>query len=185
MRKIFAWLWVSLDGVVESPDKWAHPYFNDEMAQKIEPQMAAGDTMLLGRRTYQEFAAYWPHQTSDVQFADYINSTPKLVVSKTLKTVEWQHSTLIKGNVAKELSMLTQQPGKDIVILGSATLVRSLLRERLLDELELLVCPIALGKGKRLFESWSDQLPLTLVDSKTFSTGVVSLTYRPAGKSGA
>ena len=182
MRKIVAGLFISLDGVYESPDKWHFPYFNDEMGQAVDEQMAAADAMLLGRVTYQEFASYWPHQTStDVDIADYMNNTPKLVVSTTLDTVEWQNSTLIKGNVAEELTRLKQQPGKNIGITGSGTLVRSLLRDGLLDELRLLVHPIVAGSGKRLFPDGSEQTPLKLVDSKTFSTGVLSLTYQPAG----
>jgi dihydrofolate reductase len=143
--------------------------------------MAAADTMLLGRVTYQEFAGYWPHQSPDeVEIAAYMNDTPKVVVSTTLDTVEWQNSTLIKTNVVEELTKLKQQPGKNIGITGSATLVRSLLRDRLLDELNLLVHPIVVGRGKRLFPDGSEQTPLKLVDSKTFSTGVLSLTYQPA-----
>ena len=182
MRKIVAGLFLSLDGVMESPDKWHFPYFNEEMGELIGSQMAAADTMLLGRRTYQEFAGYWPNQTSEVELADYMNNTPKLVASTTLDTVEWQNSTLIKGNVAEELTKLKQQPGKNISITGSATLVRSLLRDKVLDELRLLVHPIVVGSGRRLFEDGGDQLPLRLLDSNTFSTGVLSLTYAPAGE---
>jgi dihydrofolate reductase len=181
MRKIVAGLFISLDGVIEAPDQWHFPYFNDEMGEAVGSQMAASDTMLLGRVTYQEFAGYWPHQTSDVEGADFMNNTPKLVVSTTLDTVEWQNSTLIKGNVVEELTRLKQQPGKDIAITGSATLVRSLLRDGLLDELRLLVHPIVVGRGKRLFEDGGDQQPLQLVDAQTFSTGVLYLTYQPAG----
>lgn len=181
MRKIVAGLFVSLDGVMESPDKWHYPYFNEEMGAAVGTHMAAADTMLLGRRTYQEFAALWPNAGGDDPFAAQINNTPKLVVSTTLDTVAWQNSTLIKGSVAEELTKLKQQPGKNIAITGSATLVRSLLRDNLLDELHLLVHPIVVGSGKRLFEDGGDPVALTLVDAQTFSTGVLSLTYRPAG----
>lgn len=182
MRKVVAVLWVSLDGVMEAPDRWAHAYFNDEMAQMAGSGQAAADTLLLGRRTYQEFAAYWPHQTGDVPFADYMNNTRKLVASGTLKSVEWRNSTLIKGDVARELTGLKRQPGKNITILGSATLVRSLLRDGLLDELNLWLVPVILGTGTRFVEDGSDRVPLKLADSKSFSTGVVSLTYQPAGR---
>jgi dihydrofolate reductase len=182
MRKIVAGLFISLDGVVEAPDKWHFPYWSDEMGEAVGSQIAAADTMLLGRRTYEEFAAYWPKQGSDVELADHMNSTPKLVVSTTLKSLAWQNSTLIGGDVARELSRLKQQPGKDIAITGSATLIRSLLRDGLLDELRLLVHPIVVGSGKRLFEAGTGQIPLRLVDSKTFSTGVLSLVYQPADK---
>ncbi len=180
MRKVTAGLFVSLDGVMESPEKWQLPYFNDEMGEAIGAAMAASDVMLLGRVTYQEFASYWPGVRSEDQpFADYMNNTPKYVVSTTLERVEWQNSTLIKEDVAEEITNLKQQPGKDISITGSATLVRWLLRYDLLDELGLMIHPVVVGSGKRLFEDGGDQKALKLVDSKTFSTGVVSLTYQP------
>ncbi len=181
MRKIVAGLFISLDGVVEAPDQWHFPYFNDEMGEAVDSQMAASDAMLLGRVTYQEFASYWPHQSTDeVPIAEYMNNIPKFVVSTTLDTLDWQNSTLIQGNVAEELTKLKGQPGKDIAITGSGTLVRSLLRDDLLDELHLLVHPIVVGSGKRLFEEGSAQNVLKLVDAKTFSTGVLSLIYQPA-----
>jgi dihydrofolate reductase len=183
MRKIVAGLFISLDGVFESPDKWHFPYFNDEMGAAVDSQMAESDTMLLGRVTYQEFAGFWPNQSNDeIDIADYMNNTPKVVVSTTLDSVdEWQNSTLIKGNVVEELTKLKQQPGKNIGITGSGTLIRSLLHDGLLDELRLLVHPIVVGSGKHLFPDGSDQNPLKLVDSQTFSTGVLYLTYQPAG----
>ncbi len=181
MRKIVAGLFISLDGVFESPDKWHFPYFNDEMGEAVGSKMAEADTMLLGRVTYQEFASYWPHQSSDVPPADYMNNTPKIVVSTTLDSVDdWQNSSLIKGNVVEEITKLKQQPGKDIGITGSGTLVRSLLENNLLDELTLLVHPIVVGSGKRLFPEGTPQKGLKLADSKIFSTGVLSLTYQPA-----
>ncbi len=180
MRKIVAGLFVSLDGVVESPDKWHFPYFNDEMGQAVGSQMEASDTMLLGRRTYQEFASYWPTATPEEPITAYMNETPKLVVSTTLTAVEWQNSTLISGNVVEELTRVKQQPGKNISVTGSPTLVRSLLRDHLLDELRLLVHPIVVGTGKRLFDDVGAQVPLKLVESTTFSTGVLALTYAPA-----
>ena len=182
MRKVVAWELVSLDGVMESPERWHLPYFNDEMGEAIGASMAEADAMLFGRVTYEEFAAFWPSQGGDDQeFADYMNNTPKFVVSNTLEEpLEWQNSTLIKGNVAEEIRELKQQPGKDITILGSGALVRSLLQDDLLDELGLMVHPVVLGSGKRLFEEGGDQKSLELVDSKTFGTGVLYLTYRPA-----
>lgn len=181
MRKIVAGLFISLDGVFEAPDQWHFPYFNDEMGDAVGSQMAAADTMLLGRVTYQEFASYWPHQPSDAEFAGVMNNTPKVVVSNTLDSVdEWQNSTLIKGNVVEEITKLKQQPGKDIGVTGSGTLIRSLLRDNLLDELRLLVHPIVVGSGKQLFPSGTEKTPLKLVESKTFSTGVLYLTYQPA-----
>ena len=182
MRKIFASELVSLDGVMESPEEWAFSYSNDEMAEANASGMAHSDAMLFGRVTFQEFAAFWPYQNSAEQpFTDYLNNTPKYVVSTTLEEpLEWQNSILIKDDVAEEVARLKRQPGKDIGIVGSGTLVRSLLRDGLLDELTLMVHPVVLGSGKRLFEEGGDQRTLELVDSKTFSTGVLYLTYRPA-----
>jgi dihydrofolate reductase len=180
MRKIVAGLFISLDGVVEAPEQWHFPYFNDEMGEAVGSQMAAADTMLLGRKTYEEFASYWADKGSDVEFADVMNSTPKLVASTTLEAVDWRNSTLLGKDVAQELGRLKQEPGKNISITGSPTLVRSLLRDGLIDELRLLVHPIVVGSGKRLFVDQEERVPLKLVDSKTFSTGVLYLTYVPA-----
>jgi dihydrofolate reductase len=183
VRKLVAVELVSVDGVMESPEEWAFSYSNDEMEEANASGMAASDAMLLGRVTYQEFASYWPYQNSaDQPYTDYLNNTPKFVVSTTLEEpLEWQNSTLIKGNVAEEIAELKRQPGKDITIVGSGTLVRSLLRDDLLDELRLMVHPVVLGDGKRLFEDGGDRKALRLVDLKTFSTGVLYLTYQPAG----
>ncbi len=184
MRKITAGLFVSLDGVVESPEKWQLPYFNDEMGEAVGAVMAAADAMLLGRVTYQEFASYWPGVSSEEQpFAGYMNDTPKYVVSTTLEEpLEWNNSTLIKGNLAEEITRLKQRPGRNIGITGSATLVRSLLQDDLIDELGLMVHPVVVGSGKRLFMEGGDPKGLELVGSKTFGTGVVYLTYQPEGK---
>jgi dihydrofolate reductase len=182
MRKVVASELVALDGVIESPEKWSFQFHNDEMAEAQGAGMAAADAMLLGRVTYQEFASYWPYQNSaDQPFTDYLNNTPKYVVSTTLeRPLEWQNSMLIKGIVAEAIAKLKRQPGKDIGIVGSGTLVRSLLREDLLDELRFMVHPIVMGSGERLFEDGGDQKALELVDSKTFGTGVLYLTYQPA-----
>ena len=181
VRKIVAGLFLSLDGVYEAPHQWHFPYFNHEMGEAVQSQIDATDTMLLGRVTYQEFASYWPHQSNDeVPLADHMNNTPKVVISETLDSLDWQNSTLIKGNVVEELTLLKQQPGKNIGITGSGTLVASLLRAGLLDELRLLVHPIVVGKGKRLFATEGEARGLRLADAQTFSTGVLYLTYTPA-----
>ena len=180
MRNIIAGFFVSLDGVVEAPETWHFPYFNDEMAEAVESQMAVTDAMLLGRVTYEAFAAYWPNVSAEEQpIADYMNNTPKYVVSTTLDSATWNNSTLIKGNVVEELTRLKQQPGKHIGVTGSVALVQSLLQDDLLDELRLLVHPVVVGSGKRLFKARGDLKRLKLVDSKTFSTGVLSLIYQP------
>jgi dihydrofolate reductase len=182
MRKVVASEFVSLDGVVESPDKWHFPYFNDQMEEAIGAAMAASDAMLIGRVLYEEWAAFWPKQDPDENpVAAQMNGVRKYVVSTTLEEpLQWQNSTLIGDNVAEEILRLKEQPGKDISISGSPTLVRSLLQDDLLDELRLMVHPIVVGSGKRLFEDGGAQKALQLVDSKTFSTGVLYLTYQPA-----
>lgn len=181
MRKITAGLFISLDGVYEAPDQWHFPYFDDEMGAEVGAQIAATEIMLLGRQTYEEFASFWPHQGSDNEFAGVMNNTPKLVVSNTLTTpLSWQNTTLISGAVNEQLAALKQQDGGNIGITGSGTLVRRLLEDGLLDELHLLVHPIAIGSGKRLFDGASSHIPLKLAEAKTFSTGVQALTYVPA-----
>jgi dihydrofolate reductase len=177
MRKIVAGLFISLDGVVEAPDKWHFPYFNDEMGGAVQAMTSGNDAMLLGRRTYEEFAAYWPTSTDD--FAGYMNGTQKYVVSNTLSTAEWQNSTLVTGDVFAELARLKEGPGGNLGITGSGTLVRSLLRQGLLDELHLLLHPIVVGAGKRLFDDGA-QVPLRLTASETFGSGVLNLTYERA-----
>jgi dihydrofolate reductase len=175
MRKIVSGLFISLDGVVEAPDQWHFPYFNEEMGNAVQSMMESNEAMLLGRRTYEEFAAYWPTSTDDI--ADHMNGTQKYVVSNTLTSADWQNSTLVSS--IKELARLKEQPGGNLGTSGSGTLVRSLLREGLLDELHLLVHPILVGTGKRLFDD-GPQVPLRLTDSQTFSTGVLYLTYQRA-----
>jgi dihydrofolate reductase len=181
MRRVCAWELVSVDGVMESPEEWAFAYSNDEMEQASASGMAASDALLLGRVTYEHLAAYWPGQPGGTPMVDFLNSVPKYVVSETLKEpLRWNNSVLIKGNMAEEIAKLKGQQGKDITVLGSGELVRSLIEDGLLDELRLMVHPVALGGGKRLFEEGRDQKALELVDSKAFGTGVVYLAYRPA-----
>jgi dihydrofolate reductase len=180
MRKIIAGEFISLDGVVEAPNEWHFPYFNDEMGASVGEQMSSSDALLLGRQTYEEFAAVWPTRPSDEPGADFMNNTPKFVVSTTLKSADWQNSTLLSGDFVEEITRLKQQPGANIGVTGSPTLVRSLLRERLLDELNLLLHPIVVGRGKKLFDGETGQIPLKLVSSKTFTTGVLELRYVPA-----
>ena len=180
MRNVIAVELGSLDGVMESPEEWAFSYSDDEMEEANASGMAASDALLMGRVTYEQMVAYWPNQPGGVPMVDYINSVSKYVVSTTLEEpLEWNNSTLIKGDVAEEIARLKRQPGENITILGSGTLVRSLLRGDLIDELRLMVHPVVLGSGKRLFEDGHGRQALELVDSKTFSTGVLYLTYQP------
>jgi dihydrofolate reductase len=183
VRRVIVSEFVSLDGVVEAPDQWHFPYWSDEMGQEIGAAMGQVDAMLMGRVLYEEWAAFWPQQNPEENpVADHMNGVQKYVVSTTLEEpLEWDNSTLIKGNVAEEIAELKRQAGGDISISGSPTLVRSLLEDGLIDELRLMVHPVVVGGGKRLFEE-GDRVAFELVDSKTFSMGVVYLTYRPAGK---
>jgi len=176
-RTLAATLFMTLDGVVEAPDKWSFPFWSDETGKFKLDELRATDALLLGRVTYEGFAAAWPGRKDEEGFADRFNSMPKYVASKTLKKLEWNNSHLIKGDLAAEVSRLKQQPGHDIVIHGSPTLIRSLLPHDLIDEYRLLVYPIVLGRGKRLFDEAS-QAKLKLAESETFSKGVVKLVYR-------
>jgi dihydrofolate reductase len=181
MRKVIASLFLSLDGVMEKPETWHFPYFNDEMGAAIGHAMSSADAFLLGRRTYEEWAEYWPTQSPEENpMAAAINAMPKFVASTTLNEVTWQNSTLLDNDVAAAVERLKRRPGNDIAISGSATLVRSLLRDRVVDELRLMIHPVVIGSGRRLFEEGAAQSPLELVGSETFSTGVLNLAYRPA-----
>ena len=178
MRKIIAGLFVTLDGVVESPQDWQFPYFNDELGAALGAGMQAADTLLLGRNTYDMFAGFWP--TSQDDMADYMNNTPKYVVSSTLQKADWQNTTIIDGDVAAGITKLKKAKGKNISLSGSPSLALWLLQEKLLDELWLIVCPIVVGSGAKLFPEGTEQLPLRLASSETFKTGVLSLTYTRA-----
>ena len=181
MRKVVSWLFISLDGVVEAPNEWQFDVFDDTMIADLTSQTDAEDAMLMGRVSHQEWASYWPTST-DEPYASHINNMPKYVVSTTLDDVawgKWEKPTLIKGNLPEEINKLKQQPGKNIGVGGSPTLVRSLLQEGLLDEFKLMIHPVVVGKGKRLFND-SDLQRLKLVNSKVTGTGVVILTYQPA-----
>src|SRR5262245_65622567 len=184
MRKVISGLFISLDGVTEAPNEWQFDVFNDEMGAIMSAHLATEDTILLGRVTYQEWAAYWPTST-DEPYASHINNTPKYVVSTTLDQVEWKNSTLIHGDLAEEIEKLKRQSGKNIGVAGSPTLVESLLHQDLLDELTLMVHPVVVGNGKRLFKEGRELNRLRLEDSQTTSTGVVLLTYQPRSQSGS
>ena len=185
MRKVVAVELLSLDGVMEAPEEWASSYSNEEMEAANARGMAASDALLLGRVTYEQMAAFWPEQPGGTPMVDYLNSVQKLVVSTTLEEAGWNNSTLIKDNAMEQIAELKRQPGKDITTIGSAILVRSLLEAGLLDELRLMVHPVVLGGGKRLFEDGGGQEILELASSETFDTGVVSLAYRPSGEKGS
>jgi dihydrofolate reductase len=181
MRKVTAGLFISLDGVVESPDKWQFDHFDADMMSGMSSVTEAEDTVLLGRVTYQEWAGYWP-DSDDQLYGSHINQTPKYIVSTTLEEVDWgkwDKPTLIKSNLGKELARLKRQPGKNIGVAGSPTLVRSMLKDELLDELTLMIHPVVVGKGKRLFEDGGDLKRYKVAYSKATSTGVLIVTYQP------
>jgi dihydrofolate reductase len=184
MRKVISGLFISLDGVTESPDKWQFDVFDADMGAAMVEHLAGEDTILLGRVTYQEWVNYWPN-ASDDEYAIHINGTPKFVVSTTLDKVgwgKWDNVTLIKDNLAEEITRLKRLPGKNIGIAGSSTLVRSLLRDDLLDELILMIHPVVVGRGKRLFKDGDELKRMQLVQSKITGSGVAILTYQPVKK---
>jgi dihydrofolate reductase len=181
VRKIKSHFFISLDGVVEAPDKWHFPYFDDEMGEVVGAGFATTDAMLMGRVLYDEWAAYWPEH-ADQPFGDVMNSMKKYVVSDSLEAADWQNSEVLKGDeAAKQLADIKARDGGDIAMSGSATTVRWLLREGLLDELNLLVHPIVVGDGlARLFPPDEPTVPLELLRSETFKSGVLNLSYGPA-----
>jgi dihydrofolate reductase len=176
MRKIVVTEFISLDGVIENP-MWTFPYWNDEVASFKGEEATASDALLLGRVTYEGFAAVWPERTDD-ESAAYFNSIRKYVVSSTLDKADWNNSVLINNNVVEELKKLKQQDGKNIVVHGSGRLIETLMQHDLIDEYRLLIYPVVLGKGQRLFES-ENSANLKLVNSKVTSTGVVAAVYEP------
>ena len=179
MRKVVSGLFISLDGVTEAPDQWQFDLFDADMMAAMQAHITAEDTILLGRVTYQEWAPYWPTST-DEPYASHINSTPKFVVSTTLDKVgwgEWENITLIQDHLAEEITRLKALPGKNIGVSGSPTLVRSLLQNDLLDELTLMIHPVVVGRGKRLFVDGSELKRFNLVDAKRTGSGVMLLTY--------
>jgi dihydrofolate reductase len=179
-RMIAAGLFISLDGVVESPADWGFQYLDREMGKAIMAGIAQADTVLLGRRTYEEFARIWPCQGSDVPMADFLNHSPKYVVSSRIEALEWGPARLIKGDLVTEIRKLKRETGRMIQIPGSPTLVRSLLREGLLDLLSLTICPILVGSGMRLFDDTIRDVKLELAHSTPHANGAIGVTYRPA-----
>ncbi|QWF81208.1 dihydrofolate reductase family protein [Amycolatopsis sp. CA-230715] len=180
MRKIVSSLFISLDGVVESPDKWSLDYFTDEIGASIGAVMGDADAMLLGRATYEGFAAHWPQRTvEDDEGAPFMNSTRKYVASTTLSTVEWENSVLLEGELSDAVRELKAGDGGDIMTSGSPSVVRYLLAHGLLDHLHLLLYPVVVGAGTRLFGDDGTQFALKLSGSKTFDNGVLELNYTP------
>jgi dihydrofolate reductase len=183
MRKITAGMFIALDGVVEAPDQWHFPYFNDEMGAAVGAQLGAADTILLGRETYDSFAGAWPDREADggedAEFAKKLGDTRKIVVSRQKLEFTWRNSEQLTGDLVGAVTALKNEPGGDIGMSGSVSVVRQLLAAGLLDELHLLVHPILVGKGMRLFDE-GESIPLKLLSSRTFETGVLYLVYAPA-----
>ena len=188
MGRIVVTEFVSLDGVMEAPgggEDFEHAGWTFEINRGDEgdkfklDETLSSEALLLGRVTYEGFASAWPSRTDEVGFADKFNSMPKYVVSSTLENPEWNNSTVLKGDVAGEVAKLKRQHDGDIVVHGSARLVQTLVEHDLVDELRLMVFPVVLGTGKRLFGETSDKKPLQLVDSKVVGDGVTILIYEP------
>lgn len=175
MRKIIVGENVTLDGVMEAPEKWSFPYQTEETGKSIADVMSRCDAMLLGRVTYQTFEAAFAGQNEGI--GGYLNGVPKYVVSSTMKRADWNNSTLISGSVVEQIVALKQQSGRDIAVNGSRTLIQTLLQHDLIDELALLVYPV-LGSGMRLFGDGLDPLAWKLVESTPTSSGVIILRYQ-------
>jgi dihydrofolate reductase len=178
MRKLMSCLFISLDGVVESPDSFVRPDLYNDFPEIIRETIAEQDTVLLGRKMYEEWSQFWPNSQIE-PFASFINSHPKFVVSSTLRNLEWNHSTLLRGDLADAIGELKAQPGKTIGVHGSISLVQSLLLAGLLDELRLIVCPVIAGHGRRLLDHQGDALQLDLKHSRATPTGLEYLVYTP------
>ena len=193
MRKVMVLNNVTLDGVMQAPGRpdedrrggfkhgsWALPYNDAVMGKVMAEGMAQGGSLLLGRRTYEDFFKVWPNR-KDNPFTKVLNNVQKYVASRTLREpLPWQNSTLLKGDAANAVAKLKKQKGKDLVVLGSGQLVESLMKRNLIDEYMLLIHPLVLGSGRRLFSDGGSFAALQLVDTKTTTTGVMIATYRPA-----
>ncbi len=166
-----------MDGIMESPDKWSFDYLSEEQERFKFKALAESGALLLGRNTYEQFAKAWPSITCESGYADMMNNYPKYVVTSTLKEAKWNNTTLIKDNIFDEITKLKQQPGKDILIFGSAELVYTLTHQNLIDEYKLMIFPTIVGNGKRIFEEGSSRKSLQHVKTDTFDSGVVVLTY--------
>ena len=178
MRKIIVLEFLTIDGVMEAPEKWQFPYLSEDVAEYNKTQLLTLDALLLGRVTYEIFASSWPLRTNnEFGVADQLNSMPKFVISSTIEKTDWNNSTLIKENVIEEIAKLKKGDGGDIGIVGSAGLIQSLIPHNLIDEYEFLVHPIVLGKGKRVFGD-DGNLNLKLIQARQFNSGVVLLSYQ-------
>ncbi len=194
MRKLIVNTFITLDGVMQAPGGpeedptggftyggWSFNYWDDVMGQVMDEFMARPSELLLGRKTYEIFAAHWPYIKND-PVADKLNSARKYVVSRTLDEVKWNNSTLVTGDVAQAVRNLKEQNMPEIQVHGSGNLIQTLLKHDLIDEFRLWIFPVTIGKGKRLFGEGTQPAHLKLIDSKTSTTGVIIATYEPAGE---
>jgi dihydrofolate reductase len=184
MRKIVVTEFLSLDGVMEEP-AWSLTYWNDTIARFKKKELFSSSAHLLGRVTYQGFAAAWPGRTDEEGFADRMNSLPKYVVSTTLEKGDWQGTTIIRENVVEEIMKIKGSSDGDFLVAGSATLVQTLLKHNLVDEIHLLVYPLLMGEGKRLFRDGIGKHDLRLIEMKSMGSNVILLVYGPNGKKGS
>ena len=188
MRKVVASLFISLDGVVEEPGDWHFPYFNDEMGAAVGELLGVADTLLLGRKTYDDHAGAWPEREAeggeDAEFAKVLGDARKIVVTRQRLELTWRNSERLEGDLVEAVTALKNEPGGPIAISGSVSVVRQLLAAGVLDEQHLLVHPIAVRRGMRLFDKGEPPIPLKLLSSQTFSTGVLHLVYAPAEGAG-
>lgn len=192
MRKLVVTMWMTLDGFISGPNgemDWVAQHFDEAMGTYEDAVVSAADTLVLGRVTYESFAGSWPKvpdnpsaSEGEKAYARKLNAMRKIVFSRTLENAEWHNSTLVKELSAEEIEHLKQQPGKDILIYGSASLVQALTNLGLIDEYQLLVYPIVLGGGKPLFNNITARVNLNLVKTEVSGSGVVRLYYQPAGK---
>ncbi len=195
MRKLVVGTFVTVDGVMQGPggpdeDRdgefehggWTVPYWDELMGQTMDEQMKQGEALLLGRKTHEIFAAYWPHVGDEEPAAAKLNSMPKYVASRSLNSVDWNNTTLLQGDVAEEVTKLKEQAGGDIQVTGSSSLIQTLLKHDLVDEFVMWTFPVVLGTGKRLFGDGTMPAGLELVDTKSSTTGVTINTYRKAGE---
>ena len=195
MRNLVVGTFLSLDGVMQGPggpeedrsggfDKggWLVPLFDDMMGQFMDESLGRADGLILGRKTYEIFAAHWPHVGKDDPMGAKLNSVQKYVASRTLNRVEWKNSTLIKGDVVEKIRALKNERGGDLHIAGSGDLIQTLLKHNLIDEFHLLIFPVLLGKGKRLFAEGTLPAKLEVVETRTSTTGVMIQIYKAAGR---
>lgn len=184
MAKLLVAEFLTLDGVLEAPEKWQFPYFGPDFGQFVAASINAIDTFLLGRVTYDIFAGSWPDSPDDGSgISTKLNDAPKYVTSNTLEKASWNNTTILRGDAAESVAKLKEETSGLIGVNGSGKLVQTLIKNNLVDEYNLMIHPVMLGYGQRLFE---DGLPtlagLQLIETKTFSTGIISLVYRPAAQ---